>query len=231
MPCRFLALLILFAFSSSHPPAAQAQETQNTCTAQPPITSYRPIAADQKDPQHLQLERDFHTKGPLEIKICAGEVHIFPSQDQHLHLNISLRKAPGSSITVYIRQIESDDNKTIVYLAYPKDLSPSITLRIPSNAPLQSDIMLDTGNLGIRGDAIPGDRQIHVGVGHVTLYLRGDEYSELQTNVGIGNVHDHRQSGTSTHLGIATKQALRGKGDGKITANVGVGSIELRPEE
>lgn len=230
---RLLWVLILFALSYSHHLAAQTQaENENTCTMEPSVSAYRSIAGDLKDSQHLQLERDFHTKGTLEIKICAGEVRILPSQDQRLHLNVVLRKASGSDMTAFIKQLESDDNKTIVSLAYPKDLSPSITLRIPSNTPLQSVIMLGTGNLGIRGDAIPGDRQIHVGVGHVTLYLRGDEeYSELQTNVGIGNVHDRRQSGASTHLGMATKQALRGKGDGKITVNAGVGSIELRPEE
>ncbi|RZU40516.1 hypothetical protein [Edaphobacter modestus] len=69
-----------------------------------------------------------------------------------------------------------------------------------------------------------------MGVGKVTIYLRGtEEYSELQANVGMGSFHDRRPGGTSAHLG--TKQVFRGKGTGQIAANVGVGSIELRPEE
>ncbi|HEY2038947.1 MAG TPA: hypothetical protein VGG95_04740 [Edaphobacter sp.] len=225
-------LLILFGFSSTTPLMAQLQETQDTCTTQPSISKYRPAAGDQKDLQHLQLQRDFHAKGLLEIRICSGEVRILPSQDQRLHLNVALRKASGSDITALVREVRSDDNRTIVSLAYPKDLSPSITLRIPSTKRLQSVIMLGAGNLSIRGDTIPGNRQIHVGVGHTTLYLRGDqEYSELQANIGMGNLNDRRKNGSSTHHAMATKKVLPGKGDGKIAVNVGVGSIELRPEE
>lgn len=228
---QLLWIVVLFAFSRPHPLAAQTQ-AQDICTIEPPVSTYRLITGDQKDSRHLQLERDFHAEGPLEINICAGEVRILPSQDGHLHVNITLSKAPVSDMTAFIRQIESDEHKTIVSIAYPKDLSPSITVRIPPTAPLQSVIMLGTGDLNLRGDAIRGDRQIQVGTGTATLYLRGDsEYSELQASIGMGNLHDRRQGGTSTHLGMATKRTLPGNGDGKITLNVGVGSIELRPEE
>ncbi|RZU40515.1 hypothetical protein BDD14_1979 [Edaphobacter modestus] len=100
-----LPILILFPLSQSRLFAAQ-----DTCNTAPPASTYRFIAGDLKDLRHLQLARDFNAKGTLEIKICAGEVRIFPSQDRRIHLNVDLQKTPPSDITAFVRKIESNDN-------------------------------------------------------------------------------------------------------------------------
>jgi hypothetical protein len=220
---------LLLTLLVAHPPHLFA--AQNDCDAGPTGSTYSYVQGDVKDSRSLQLTRSFKGKGKLQIVICSGEVRILPAGDGRIHLSVELRETPAMDMTAYVRKIESQDDGAIVSLAYPKDLHPNIVLRVPPDKPLHTVINLGSGELSIRGDALQGDRQFDVGAGKLTLLLRGGgEYSTLAAKVGLGSFHDQRPGGTSVHS-FTTQQILQGKGAGEIDANVGIGSIELRPEE
>ncbi|WP_213803187.1 hypothetical protein [Granulicella sp. dw_53] len=220
--CSLLTLLML---SSSRMYAAQS-----VCGVEPAGTTYSYVDGDMKDSQSLQLTRSMKDHATLQVIICAGKVLVVPALDGRLHLSIELQGTPAKDMTSFVRAIESQGDNAIVSLAYPKNLHPHIVLRVPLDKPSQMIINLGTGELSMRGDAIQGDCRIDVGIGKLTLYLRGDsEYSKLDTHVGLGSFRDHRSDKATAHL--STQQLFRGKGGRELSANVGIGSMELRTEE
>jgi hypothetical protein len=223
-----MALLIL---TTAMVGQARASAVENTCNSETAVKStYHRAADDIVAERSLEIARPFNGQGKLEVVLCAGEVRILPSRDGRMHLKVEVKSRPKDAMDSFVRRVETQDGKADISLAYPKDLHPFITLRVPSDAGLNSEINLGVGHIKIRGDALHGDRELNVGVGHVTIFLRGDtEYSKLFASVGMGSFHDRRPQGAAKHFSVSRKQ--QGQGNGRIVASVGVGSIELRPEE
>jgi hypothetical protein len=221
------ALLVLSMLMASQERASAIVNPCNTGTVE---STFHRAANDIVSEQALEIARPFNGQGQLEVVICTGEVRILPSLDGRLHLKVDVKNRPKGAMDTFVKKVGTRDGKADISLAYPKDLHPFITLRVPSDVRLHSEINLGVGHIDIRGDALRGDREMNVGTGHITIFLRGDsEYSELVASVGMGSFHDRRSQGTSKHVSVSRKQ--RGQGNGQIVASVGVGSIELRSEE
>src|ERR1700685_2671352 len=189
------ALLILLVMSRSRKLTAQ-----NPCGVRPSGSNYSYVKGDESDSRHLQLTRSLNMKGTLQVTICAGTVRILPSKDSQVHLSVELGRISTVDTTAFVRKIEAHDDSAFISLSYPKELHPFIVLRMPPGDPLHTAIKLGTGELSVRGDAIHADRQFSVGVGKLTIYLRGDEeYSTLEANVALGSFHDRRPGGWSDH--------------------------------
>lgn len=224
------AIGVLFTVSGLLGRHAQALDVVNSCDTGIGQHSYRRAARDLMTERSLELTRSFNGRGKLTIAICAGDVRILPSLDAQFHLKVDLESRPSVLTDHFVRKADIQNNRAEISLEYPKDLHPTITLRVPTDPTLQSEINLGVGRLSIRSDALRGDRELKVGTGHITIFLRGDtEYTELVTRVGMGSIHDRRPGGKSTHF--SASRTLQGHGNGTIAALVGVGSIELSPEE
>ncbi len=214
------ALLVLSMLMASQERASAIVNTCNTGTVE---FTYHRAANDIVSEQALEVARPFNGQGQLEVVICTGEVRYPPivgwPPASEGRTSRTVRKG---AMDTFVRKVDTRDGKADISLAYPKDLHPFITLRVPSDVQLHSEINIGVGHIDIRGDALRGDREMNVGTGHITIFLRGDsEYSERVASVGMGSFHDRRSQGTSKHVSVSRKQ--RGQGNGQIVASVGVG--------
>jgi len=209
---------------------AYAADISDNCDTSMVTDSYHHANGDVSTERSLEITRPNNGKGRLNVTVCTGNLRILPALDGQLHLKIDVEGRPIGSMDRFVRKVEVQNDNADISLAFPKDLHPTITLRIPMDTETRSEIEVGGGQLNLRGDALHGDRELTVGSGHIKIFLRADtEYSQLVANVGMGNLHDRRPGRRSIHLSASRTE--QGSGSGRIIAFVGFGSIELNPEE
>ena len=202
---------------------------QSNCATNSDASAYRKEPSDRIELRHL-VSRPFSGSGNLDLTICAGEVRLLPSTDGRLHLDVELRGGPSANLAAYVTQLDVGSKEGRIQLAFTKAQRAFIAVRIPSTNQLHSVTRLGAGELSARGDSPRGDRELKVGSGSITLYLRANsQFASLEANVAIGSFHDRRPGGTSSHF--AVNRVIEGSGGGRIAAEVGSGSINLLPEE
>ena len=221
----FIGVFVVLSVSAPFSAGAQSN-----CASNSDASAYRKEPSDRIDLRHLAVSRPFSGSGNLDLTICAGEVRLLPSTDGRLHLDVELRGVPPVDLASYVTRLDVGSKEGRIQLAFTKAQRAFIALRIPSTNQLHSVTRLGAGELSARGDSPRGDRELEVGSGSITLYLKGNsQFASLAANVAIGSFHVRRPGGTSSHF--AVKRVIEGSGRGQIAAEVGSGSINLLPEE
>ncbi len=136
---------------------------------------------------------------------------------------------PTSPAVDYIHILRVDPESATLHLKFPDHSHAVVTLTVPMNKGLDSQFNLGKGELNFDAIGSAGERQINVGYGHAKLLVEGDKsYSDMQINIGMGSLHDHRPGGHDGHFVVS--RSYDGTGIGSLQVNVGMGSLDIAQE-
>jgi hypothetical protein len=222
------ALLILAAGVQ-----ARAQKTDNMSCDGKPVTDrqYQQEAGDVLEVRHLEIVRSFSGTGKLDVSVCNARLQVRTQPDAHeLKLSVEMDAQSGSkpaADSIHIFRVTPDDG--VIHLKFSDDSHAIVTLVVPMNHGLDSQFNLGKGDLNFDAVGSAGDRQINVGYGHAKLLVEGDKsYSDMEVNIGMGSLHDHRPGGHDGHFVV--NKNYSGSGTGSLQINVGMGSLDIAPD-
>ncbi len=187
-------------------------------------------AGDVLEPRHLELVRLFSGAGTLHVSVCNAQLLVRTKPDaKDMRISVELGDKAAEPAANYIHILRVDPSNATVQLKFPADSHASVTLTVPMNKRLESQFNLGKGDLNFNAIGSAGGRQINVGYGHAKLLVEGDRsYSDMQVNIGMGSLHDHRPGGHNGHFVVS--RSYSGTGDGSLQINVGMGSLDIAQE-
>jgi hypothetical protein len=183
---------------------------------------------DQNNASHLQLSRGIDAGAEFDLDVCAADVTLDGSTDNTFRVTVDIEN-PSQQHTVadYLQKLDITTSHVKLQLHVFRPLHAKVTIELPAATP-EFTLNLGRGDLTLAADRIRGKHAtINVGYGHVNFQGNADAYEDLQVNVGLGSMHDHRKDGHNHHFIVA--RSLEGTGSGSITVNVGMGSVDLNP--
>ena len=213
-------LLAVRAFAEDH--------DSMSCPGSLPAAHATLADGDQNSASHLQLSRKIETGAEFDLDVCAADVTLTGSADNMLRVTVDIED-PSSQHTAadYLQKLDITTFHVRLQLHLFRPLRAKVTIEIPAATP-ELTANLGRGDLTLVADKINGRHEtINVGYGHVNFQGNADAYEELQVNVGLGSMHDHRKDGQSHHMIVA--RSFEGTGKGSITVNVGMGRVDLNP--
>lgn len=226
-----LSVLMILAGGILH--ADDQQAGNNACDGKPLTAAdreYQQQAGDVLEPRHLEIARPFSGTGKLTINICDAQLVVRARPDaKDLKISVELGNKSNVPAVDYIHVLKVAPDNGVVLLKFPDDSHAVVTLTVPMKEGLESEFNLGKGNLNFDAIGSAGGRQINVGYGHAKLLVEGDKsYSDMQVNIGMGSLHDHRPGGHDGHFVVSRNYS--GTGDGSIQINVGMGSLDIAQE-
>lgn len=230
---RTLCILVLMVLAAGtlH---ADEQQTGNTACDGKPLTAadreYQQQVGDVLEPRHLEISRPFTGSGKLNVSVCDAQLVVRARPDaKDLKISVELGDKSNVPAVDYIHVLKVAPNDGVILLKFPEDSHAVVTLTVPMNEGLESQFNLGKGNLNFDAIRSAGRRQINVGYGHAKLLVEGDtSYSDMQVNIGLGSLHDHRPGGHDGHFVVSRSHS--GTGDGSLQINVGMGSLDIAQE-
>lgn len=203
-------------------PAGFADDCGNPDT---PAT-YQAQPDDRINAKSLDVSRSFAGVHALTVNACQGELRIRPTASSALHLEVTAENA-AQPLDKYLHDFTVENRSAKVSVLLPSRYHPVITVYVPAESSLQSEINLGAGSLTFYADRIRGKRELNVGAGHAVVFLDADrDYANLEANVGMGSFHDERPGGSSAHFIVA--RSMQGSGAGDLEIDVGAGEISLK---
>jgi hypothetical protein len=198
-----------------------------------PITAhhYQQQAADVLQPRHLEMVRSYSGNGKLEISICNADLRVRTQPEAHeLKVMVEMeRQSDGHPASDYIRTFQVAPDGGVIHLDFPGDTHATVTLVMPMGAGSANEFNVGKGNLDFNAMGSAGSREINVGMGHMNLLVDNDKsYADMEVNVGMGSLHDHRPGGHDGHFVVSKNYS--GTGAGSLEVNVGMGSLDIRQE-
>lgn len=213
---------------------ADSPKTENmNCDGGPvPVSDrqYQQLPGDVLEARHLELVRPFSGTGSLDVSVCNAQLHVLTRPDaKGLKISVELGDKTQGPAADYIHILRVEPESALVHLKFPSNSHAVVTLIVPMNKGLKSQFNLGKGDLNFDAIGSAGDRQINVGYGHAKLLVEDDKsYSDMQVNIGMGSLHDHRPGGHDGHFVVSRDYS--GNGDGSIQINVGMGSLDIAQE-
>ena len=210
------------------PVVTMVSNAESHCGDSSPAT-YAPAPGDSANSTQLQAARRVPSSvTKLEVNVCAGELKIEKGAGGKLELRIT---SPGAdrSLREYLHDFDANGTTAHVDVRVPSNYHGSITLIVPAETSVSSDVNLGAGTLVADASALgQANRELNVGAGDATVVLHGDRnYASLKVNVGMGRFEDQRRGGGTANLVISREMQGTGKGDLEI--NVGTGRLVLKP--
>jgi hypothetical protein len=192
---------------------------------------YEKQPGDVLEPRHIEIARPFVGTGKLDVSVCNAQLHIRTKADaKELKLLVETDGQPGghpAADYVHIFRVAPDSG--VIHLKFPKDSHAVVTLVMPMNAGSESGFNLGKGDLNFDAIGGAGKREINVGYGHAKLLVEGDKsYADMEVNIGMGSLHDHRPGGHDGHFVVSKNYS--GSGAGSLEINVGMGSLDIAQE-
>lgn len=191
----------------------------------------------------------------LALDTAVGDVTVAPSKDDSIHVLVKLtpRKAGFfSSRKAAERQVEaarlgvSRDGREVSLKIEGVSGEPRFeaTWTVSLPADMNLELAMGVGDLKVEGmtgkidadlgvgDATlvtaAGELKIDVGVGDITLSAPAAAYATVECSTGVGEVTLRHDTTTLGGEGMVSKElSWKGPGDGSITLDTGVGSIEV----
>jgi hypothetical protein len=230
MACVF-ALTVLAAST-----AMRAEDTKAdnlSCDGGPIAVAdrqYQQQAGDVLDPRHIEIARSFTGTGSLHVSVCNGQLRVRTRPDaKDLRISVDLGDRADKPAVDYIHILRVAPDDGVIHFKFPNDSHAVVTLTVPMNKGLESQFNVGKGDLNFDAIGSAGERQINVGYGHAKLLLEGDKsYSDMQVNIGMGSLHDHRPGGHDGHFVVS--KSYSGSGVGSLQVNVGMGSLDIAQE-
>lgn len=226
-----LALIVLGANTATR---ADETRTNMNCDGDPVAVAdrqYQPQAGDVLEPRHLDIARPFTGTGKLNVSVCNAQFAVRVKPDaKDLRVSVELGDKSGKQAVDYIHILRVDPENVTIHLKFPSDSHAVVTLTVPMNKGLESQFNLGKGDLNFNAIGSTGERQINVGYGHAKLLVEegNKSYSDMQVNIGMGSLHDHRPGGHDGHFVVS--KSYNGTGIGSLQVNVGMGSLDIAQE-
>jgi hypothetical protein len=174
----------------------------------------------------------------VDLDFPVGEIIVDAWDSQSLQLDVRLechrdsdscRNAAQKVRLVY----STDDGELHVEIkSWPKlsghGLEAHIHVRVPRELPLDAD--LGVGEMRLAG--FTGDVKANVGVGELILTLPASAVSSVHADTGIGEANLTAAGHHYQSAGLFTKELrwTKGAGASKVSADCGVGEINVRLE-
>jgi len=226
-----LALIVLGASTTLR--ADQRRTDNMSCdgdTVAVAERQYQQQAGDVLESRHLEIARPFTGTGSLNVSVCNARLVVHTKPDaKDLKISVELGDKPNKPASDYIHIFRVAPNNGVIHLKFSSDSHAVVTLTVPMNQGLESQFNLGKGDLNFDAIGSSGERQINVGYGHAKLLVEGDKsYSDMQVNIGMGSLHDHRPGGHDGHFVVS--KSYSGSGVGSLQVNVGMGSLDIAQE-
>ncbi|HYK36773.1 hypothetical protein [Alloacidobacterium sp.] len=226
-----LALVVLGAGTALC--ADDKQSGNKDCDGRPLTAADREFQqqpGDVLEPQHLEIVRPFSGTGRLDVNVCDARLIVRVKPDaKDLKVSVDLGDKSKTSALGFVHVLKVAPDNGVLLLKFPEDAHAVVTLTIPMSKGLESEFNLGKGDLNFDAIGSAGQREINVGYGHAKLLVEGDKsYSDMQVNIGMGSLHDHRPGGHDGHFVVSRNYS--GSGDGSLQVNVGMGSLDIAQE-
>ena len=198
-----------------------------SCNINLPSTHAEPAEGDQNSPSHLQLSRQIAAGAEVDLDQCSGSLTLIASKNGAFNITVDLGQSSAHHLAGdYLEMLEITPQKATVHLHLPRSVEARVTMEIPVVVP-HLEVNLARGSLALAANQVGGRREINVGYGQVKVQGNDDSYDNMEINVGLGSLHDHRKGGESHHFIVA--HSFSGSGKGAIEINVGMGHVDLEP--
>lgn len=231
---RMAFVLALIALGAGKTMRADDTKVDNlSCDGQPVAVAdrqYQQQAGDVLEPRHLEIARSFTGTGSLHVSVCNGQLRVRTRPDaKDLRISVDLGDKADKPAADYIHILRVAPDDGVIHFKFPNDSHAVVTLTVPINKGLESQFNVGKGDLNFDAIGSSGERQINVGYGHAKLLVEGDKnYSDMQVNIGMGSLHDHRPGGHDGHFVVS--KSYSGSGVGSLQVNVGMGSLDIAQE-
>ena len=213
---------------------ADEKKTENmNCDGEPVAVAdrqYQQQVGDVLEPRHLEIARPFTGTGSLNVSVCNARLVVRTKPDaKDLKLSVELVDKTDKPASDFIHILRVDPESATLHLKFPNNSHATVTLILPMNKGLESEFNLGKGDLNFDATGSAGEREINVGYGHAKLLVEGDKsYADMQVNIGMGSLHDHRPGGHDGHFIVS--KSYSGSGVGSLQVNVGMGSLDIAQE-
>lgn len=219
-------LLLLAAFLLLSVGVFAANDSMN-CSEDSPSGRAELAPGDQNTASHLQLNRPLAAGSEIDLDICSGEVELQVSKSGNLDVTVDLGRPSSKHLAAdYLEMLNVTPHKATVHLHLTRSTDAKVIIAVPVTV-TELNMNLARGSLTLAANQVGGERQINVGYGQVRVEASENAYEEMEINVGLGSLHDHRSGGENHHFIVAHSYA--GSGKGKIEINVGMGHVDLEP--
>ncbi len=192
-----------------------------------PVTGhgFQQQAGDVVQGKHLEAMRAFAGSGKLMVSICNADVRVL-SRPEATQLELTVNLEGSRGVAEYVQAFEVRGDGGTVQLKFPKGSKAQVTLGLPMRKNLDFEFNLGKGNLDFMAAGSAGSRQINVGMGSMKLVVGEKTYANMELNIGLGTLHDHRAGEKDGHFVVSREYT--GGGDGSVEVNVGMGSLDIR---
>jgi hypothetical protein len=231
---RMTCVFTLMVLATGTAMRADNTKTDNlSCDGEPVSVAdrqYQQEAGDVLEPRHLEIARPFTGTGSLNVSVCNAQLRVRTRPDaKDLKVSVELGDKSDKPAADYIHILRVVPDNGVIHLKFPNNSHAVVTLTVPMNKGLESQFNLGKGDLNFDAIGSAGERQINVGYGHAKLLVEGDKsYSDMQVNIGMGSLHDHRPGGHDGHFVVS--KSYSGSGVGSLQVNVGMGSLDIAQE-
>jgi hypothetical protein len=231
---RMAFVLALFVLGAGAAMRADETKTENmNCDGAAVVVAdrqYQQQAGDVLESRHLEMIRPFTGTGSLNVSICNAQLRVRTKPDaKELKISVELGDKADKPAADYIHILRVAPDNGVIHLKFPSDSHAVVTLTVPMNKGLESQFNVGKGDLNFDAIGSAGERQINVGYGHAKLLVEGDKsYSDMQVNIGLGSLHDHRPGEHDGHFIVS--KSYSGSGVGSLQVNVGMGSLDIAQE-
>jgi hypothetical protein len=227
-------MLALIALGTGTLLRADTNKTSNmNCDGEPIALAdrqYQRQAEDVLEPRHLDISRSFTGTGRLDVSVCNARLIVRTKPNaKDLRVLVELGDKTDKPASDYIHILQVNPQSAMLHLKFPNNSHATVTLTVPMNTGLESEFNLGKGDLDFNAIGSAGEREINVGYGHAKLLVEGDKsYADMQVNIGMGSLHDHRPGGHDGHFVVS--KSYSGSGAGSLQVNVGMGSLDIAQE-
>lgn len=226
--------LVLIAIGMATTMRADDKKADNMSCDGNPVAAvdrqYQQLPGDVLEPRHVGIVRPFIGTGSLDVSVCNAQLIVRTKPDaKDLRLSVDLGEKTDKAAADYIHILRFDSDGAVIHLKFPNNSHAVVTLTLPLNKGLESEFNLGKGDLNFDAIGSAGKREINVGYGHAKLLVDGDKsYADMQVNIGMGSLHDHRPGGHDGHFVVSKNYS--GSGVGSLQVNVGMGSLDIAQE-
>jgi hypothetical protein len=231
---RALGVLALMIFLAGTALRADESKTDNlSCDGKSAVITdrqYQQQAGDVLGPHHLEIARPFTGTGSLNVSVCNAQLKVLTKPEgKELRVSVELGDKSDRPAADFIRILRIAPDNGVIHFIFPDHSHAVVTVAVPLKQGLESQFNVGRGDLNFDAIGSAGERQINVGLGHAKLLVEGDKsYADMQVNIGMGSLHDHRLGGHDGHFVVS--KTYSGSGVGSLQVNVGMGSLDIAQE-
>ena len=185
---------------------------------------------DLPKPVPLVLTKDLGSGGTLVLDMNVGEVHVARNREAHrIELKIQPERFDDEAqVAGWVRRFEVSGEHAAIDLDLPKNGDHHHSAEVTISLPAETSLKLDLGIGEMIVDGIRGDKDLHVGIGQLTIAVENPaEYGPVEASVKIGDVEAGgfglvESGGFFRTVKMETRRSYR------LRAHVGIGDLALK---